>query len=362
MSRMSRTAPGDRPARFSWQLDDAVTGGHRSMEPAGALPHLATRLDADAPLGAHEAFLDVELLNIDATSYRVIRDRAGADPVRMAALVREVVADRGKLQNPWTGSGGVLVGRVDEAGDLSPVTGMAIGSRVVPLVSLIALPLRLDDVGPVDPSTPQVPARGRAVVTGRMPVAEVPDDLPLDVALTAFDVYPVAWHVRDRARPGDHVLVLGAGHAGLLAAAAGTEQVGPVGRVTVVDTSEAALGRLVTVAPGARAVRADATDAAAVVRALDDDGAGPSDLTLVCASAAGCEGTAILTTAPDGTVLFFSTATTFPAAALGVDALGTTVSLVIPNGCTPDRGGYTLDLLRANPFLLDAFRHRPGPS
>jgi L-erythro-3,5-diaminohexanoate dehydrogenase len=344
-------------ARFDWQVDPTVTGAHRSLEPPGALPHVAARLDPDAAPNEHEALVEVELLNVDATSFAVIRAQSDGDPDRMAEAIRSIVADRGKLQNPVTGSGGVLLGRLAEAGVRSPAAGLAPGTLVVPLVSLIALPLRLVTVGPVDPSSPQVPASGRAVVTGRMPVVAVPEDLPVDVALTACDVYPAAWHVRDRARPGDHVLVLGAGHAGVLAAVAAGAAVGDTGRVSVVDTSAAALERLLVVAPRSRPLLADATRASEVVASLAADGGGPADVTLVCTSAAGCEGTAILATSPDGVVLYFSTATSFHAAALGVDALSTTVRLVIPNGCTPDRAGYTFDLLRSHPALLEAFRH-----
>jgi L-erythro-3,5-diaminohexanoate dehydrogenase len=344
-------------AGFDWQLDPAVTGAHRSLEPVGALPHLATRVDPDAPANEHEAVLDVERLNIDATSFRVFRDRAGGDPERIADTIRSVVEHSGKLQNPWTGSGGVLAGRLVRAGPLSSLAGVPESTLVVPLVSLITLPLRLDSVGPVDPSTPQVPARGRAVVTGRMPCAVVPGDLPLDVALTAFDVYPAAWHVRAHARPGDHVLVLGAGHAGLLAAVAASEVVGDGGAVAVVDTSAAALERLAGVVPAALAVRGDATDPTALARALADRGARPADVTVVCTTSPGCEGSALLCTATDGTILYFSTATTFAAAALGTDALDTGVGLVVSNGCTPDRGALTLELLRGNRALWEAFRH-----
>jgi L-erythro-3,5-diaminohexanoate dehydrogenase len=346
---------------LGWRLEPAVTGMHRSRLPDGALPHIAASLDADTGPNPFEFSLDVELLNIDATSYRVIREHAGSDPAAMAALIQSIVAEHGKLQNPWTGSGGVLVGRVEEVGPRSTGVGLTRDQRVVPLVSLIALPLRLVDVGPVDPASPQVPARGRAIVTGSMPWAAVPDDLPLDVALTAFDVYPAAWHVRERAKPGDHVVILGAGHAGLLAAMAAGEAVGETGRVSVVDSSERALGRVRSVAPPARPIRADATDPLAVVNAVASDGGRLADTTVVCTNASGCEGTAILVTAASGTILFFSTATSFPAAALGTDVLGSTAELVIPNGCTPDRGAYTLELLRENPALLDSFRHRPVP-
>lgn len=212
------------------------------------------------------------MLHIDATSYRVIREHAGSDPRAIADLIRTIVAERGKMQNPWTGSGGVLVGRVDTVGAHVESKALDRGQPVVPLVSLIALPLRLVDVGPVDPGSAQIPVRGRAIVTARMPWAILPDDLPRDVALTAFDVYPAAWHVRQRARPGDHVVILGAGHAGVLAAVAAGEAVGETGRVTVIDSSDRSLQRLRSVAPPARAIRADATDPVAVGRAIEDDG------------------------------------------------------------------------------------------
>ena len=53
-------------------------------------------------------------------------------------------------------------------------------------------------------------------------------------------------------------------------------------------------------------------------------------------------------------MLFFSTATSFPAAALGADSVSSTTRLVIPNGYTADRGSYALDLLRRDPALRAA--------
>ena len=79
----------------------------RSLEPPGALPHIARVLDAASPANEYEAELDVETLAVDATSFAAIRRRSDGDPERMAATIAEIVAEHGKLQNPWTGSGGV---------------------------------------------------------------------------------------------------------------------------------------------------------------------------------------------------------------------------------------------------------------
>ena len=158
------------------------------------------------------------------------------------------------------------------------------------------------------------------------------------------------------------MLVLGAGHAGLLAAAAARAAVGPEGRVTAVDASAEALGRAAAALPATTAIRHDATDAVGVLEALRLHDLPRADLTLVCTSVPGCEGTAILATDEAGAVLFFSTATSFPAAALGADSVSSRTRLVIPNGYTDDRGSYALDLLRGSRPLRDAFEGRPGMS
>jgi len=343
-----------------WYADARLLGVERALEPPGALPHVAARLDADRPANAYEAELEVEVLCIDATSHRAIRDRCDGDPERMAATIAGIVAERGKLQNPWTGSGGILAGTVTRVGEEHWAGDLAVGERVVPLASLIAIPLRLDAVGPVSPQSAQVPVRGRAIVTGRMACAPVPTDLPLAVVLGALDVYPAASHARALAPAGGHVLVLGAGHAGLLAAAAAHEAVGPDGRVTALDASPDALARVAAALPGTTAIRHDATDPVGVIAALQGHGLPRADLTLVCTSVPGCEGTAILATDESGAVLFFSTATSFPAAALGADSLSSRTRLVIPNGYTDDRGTYALGLLRGSPALLAAFEGRPA--
>jgi L-erythro-3,5-diaminohexanoate dehydrogenase len=343
----------------AWAPDAAELGIDRAVDPPGALPHTARVLDAARPASEYEAEVTVERLGIDATSFGAIRARCEADPSRMARMIADIVAERGKLENPWTGSGGVLMGRVRTVGSRHRASELRPGDRVVPLASLIAIPLELSAVGRVDPVSPHVPVTGRAIVTGRMLCATVPPDVSARAALRVLDVYPAASHARALASSGMHVLVLGAGHAGLLAVAAAREAVGSAGRVSAVDVSPSALERAVAVDPELAAIEADVTEPLAVTAELAGRGLPPADLTLLCATVPDAEGTAIVATAPDGAVLFFSTATRFAAAALGADAIGSQARLLIPNGLTDDRGQYAFELLRQIPPLGAAFETAP---
>jgi L-erythro-3,5-diaminohexanoate dehydrogenase len=349
-------APSGGPASVATFPSPQQLGAWRSLAPAGTLCYLAERLDAASPANEFEAELDVEMLNIDATSYRQIRLACDGDARAMEEMISGIVGSRGKMQNPHTGSGGVLAGRLVKAGDFFEASGIEAGQLVVPLVSLVSLPLSLESVGPLDPSEPQVPARGRAVATGLMSLAPVPEGMSLGLFLRAIDVYPAASHTRETAPPGGHVIVIGTGHAGLCALAAAREAVGEGGEVTVIDLDERALAVAGEVDPKAHRIEADARDPAGLAWRLSALGLRPADLTLLCTNVSGCEAAAILLTASSGTVMFFSTATTFAAAGLGADSLGSLARLVIPNGYTTDRGRYLVELIGRTPPLARALQ------
>ena len=84
-------------------------GLRRVVSPKGALPQRADALDPALPLGDDELSIEVEALNVDAASFRQIESAAGGDPARIADDVLRIVQARGKLHNPVTGSGGMLI-------------------------------------------------------------------------------------------------------------------------------------------------------------------------------------------------------------------------------------------------------------
>jgi L-erythro-3,5-diaminohexanoate dehydrogenase len=99
---------------------------------------------------------------------------------------------------------------------------------------------------------------------------------------------------------------------------------------------------------------ADARDPVAVVDAVGT----PADVTVVCVDVAGCEGAAILATAPKGTIVFFSMATSFSAAALGAEGVAADVTMLVGNGYAPGHADLALSLLREEPGVRALFDER----
>jgi L-erythro-3,5-diaminohexanoate dehydrogenase len=351
-------------------------GLHRVIEPAGALPQAAWRVDPSPALWPDEVRVRVARLNLDAASFRQLSeavqgdpgssgDAAGADgghAAAMRAAVLGIVAERGKMQNPVTGSGGMLTGVVEEAGPDSPL-GLAPGDRIATLVSLSLTPLAITDgLARWDGRSEQVPCEGHAILFGRSIAAVLPADMPVPLALAVLDVCGApaltARVVRDAWGGGTPpvVAILGAaGKSGSLSAAAARE----AGARTVIGLvpTRAEADMLTKADLVDKVVIADARDPAAVAESVRAAG-GPAQVTVVCVDVPGCEGGAVLATADGGTVIFFSMATSFSAAALGAEGVAADITMLIGNGYVPGHAALALDLVRAEPGVRQIFESR----
>ncbi|HEY8206789.1 MAG TPA: L-erythro-3,5-diaminohexanoate dehydrogenase, partial [Myxococcaceae bacterium] len=164
-------------------------GLSRVVNQPGVLPQRAERLDPSLPVRDGELLLDVDSLNVDAASFKQIKDEVGGDPSKIADTIQGIVRRRGKMQNPVTGSGGMLIGRVREIGPRHPATGtLKPGDRVATLVSLTLTPLQLDEVTAVHPAIDRVDVRGHAILFASGIYAKLPADMPDTLALAALDV------------------------------------------------------------------------------------------------------------------------------------------------------------------------------
>jgi len=337
-------------------------GLHRVLEPAGVLPQAAARLDDRPELWPDEVRVRVERLNLDAASYRQLHDKHAGDGAAIRAEVLDIIRTRGKLQNPVTGSGGMLVGVVDEVGPDSRL-GLHLGDRVSTLVSLSLTPLRItDDLRDWDGGSEQVPAQGHAILFGRSVAAVLPGDLPWSLAMAVMDVCGApaltARVVEQYVGAGDAPVVAvlgGAGKSGSLSLAA-ARRAGAKRLIGVVPhETEAAL--LATAGITDEVAIADARDPVALAAAIGSAG-GPADVTVVCVDVPGCEHGALLATRDGGTVVFFAMATSFSAAALGAEGLAADVTMLIGNGFVPGHSAYAFELLRTERGVRQLFEAR----
>ena len=182
--RNAERSPPPSPSRDAFRTH---YGFHRVVAPPRSSVQAAYRVNAASVLlHPTEVLVAVDRLILDSTSARSLREKHGEDGAALRAAVAAIIKDRGKMHNPVTQSGGVLLGTVEEVGAESPL-GLKKGDRIVPLASLTCIPLRLR--GPVKAIQGEcVVVDATAVLFASSPVARCPPDIDPAVCVLGLDI------------------------------------------------------------------------------------------------------------------------------------------------------------------------------
>ncbi|MCL4407632.1 MAG: L-erythro-3,5-diaminohexanoate dehydrogenase, partial [Thermotogae bacterium] len=119
-------------------------GTHRVIDPKGVLPQPAWKIDNDvSKIYDNEILVDVLTLNIDAASFTQIKKDVGENEEKISSKILEIVNLRGKMHNPVTGSGGMLIGKIEKIGDaVKGKVNIEVGDEIATLVSLSLTPFQ----------------------------------------------------------------------------------------------------------------------------------------------------------------------------------------------------------------------------
>jgi L-erythro-3,5-diaminohexanoate dehydrogenase len=333
-------------------------GAHRVVDPPGALPQNAHKLDNTPVACENEILCDVEALNIDSASFKHIRDDCGGDARSIAEHIMQTVRDRGKQHNPVTESGGIFIGRVLKVGErLRERIDLQPGDRIASLVSLTLTPLYIESVCRVDVETGRVWIRGKAILFESGVWAKLPADIRDEVALAVLNVAGAPAQVRRMTRPGMTVAVIGADETpGMLSCVQAKARAGEGGRVIGIASERTPGADLLQRVGFLDAlVEADARNALEVSRKLAAVAPDLADLVVNCVDVPGTEMASILSAKQYGSVCFFSTSTSFTAAALGAEGVGKDVTMIIGSGYAVGHADCALQTLRDHPQLHHYF-------
>lgn len=334
-------------------------GTHRVIEPKGVLTQAAYKIDNDMTKRySNEIICDVISLNIDSASFTQIEEACNHDTEKIGQMIMSIVAERGKQQNPVTGSGGMFIGKVAYIGeDLQGKINLKVGDKIASLVSLSLTPLKINKIKAIHPEIDRVDIEGQAVLFESGIYAKLPDDMSEALALAALDVAGAPAQARRLPKKGDSVLILGAnGKSGVLCGYEALKAVGPTGNVVGVVRNPAQVAGLMELGVYTKVVVASCTEPVAVLeKALEANNGKEYDVSICCVNVENCEMSAILPVRENGTVYFFSMATSFTKAALGAEGVGKDINMMIGNGYAKDHAEITLNVLRENAKIRKLF-------
>ncbi len=335
-------------------------GVHRVIEPIGVLPQAALKIDNTMEIYDNEILIDVKTLNIDSASFTQIKQACNSDKAEMKKMIINIVKERGKMQNPVTGSGGMLIGIVKEIGPDFPDKNLKVGDKIATLVSLTLTPLQIEEITDIKLDTDQVDVKASAILFASGIYSVIPSDMPEKLALAALDVAGAPAQVDKLVHPGDTVAIIGAaGKSGILCCYQAMKKVGPTGKVIAVVRSEKRKQELLELGYTTDIVIADATNAVSVYeKVLEANNGEQVDVTINVVNLPNTEMSSILITKETGVVYFFSMATSFTKAALGAEGIGSDVTMLIGNGYTKNHDQITLNILRESDKIRKVFENK----
>lgn len=333
-------------------------GIHRVVKPLGVLTQAAEIINNDmSELYSNEMICDVISLNIDSASFRQIEESCGKDEEKMKDRILEIVNQRGKMQNPVTGSGGMFIGKISYLGEDLQNCGLKIGDTIASLVSLSMTPLKIEKIHKIHMDIDRVDVTAKAVLFESALYCKLPDDISEPLALAALDVAGAPAQTAKLVQSGNTILILGAaGKSGMLCSYEASKRVGPTGCVIGVVYNEAEKKELEDLAVCNKIVIADATKPVSLTEQVLEANEGKEfDISICCVNVNACEMSAILPVKDNGIVYFFSMTTSFTRAALGAEGVGKDITMIIGNGYTKGHAEIALSELRENRKLREIF-------
>ncbi|MDR2058389.1 MAG: zinc-binding dehydrogenase [Dysgonamonadaceae bacterium] len=335
-------------------------GTHRVITPAGTLPQPALKLDNTMEIYDNELLIDVSTLNIDSASYTQIYNTCKGDENLMKSMILSIVEERGKMQNPVTGSGGMLIGTVKTIGEnFNNATKVKEGDRIATLVSLSLTPLKIDRITAISAHSDQVDIKGQAILFESGLFAVLPGDIPEKLALAVLDVAGAPAQVDRLVTEGDMVCIIGGGgKSGILCCYQAMKNAGRYGKVIVVEYSAENAQRIKDMNLATDVIVADATNVMNVYsKVMPLTGGRGVDVTINNVNVPSTEMTSILITKGQGCVYFFSMATSFTKAALGAEGVGKDINLIVGNGYARGHAELTLNIVRESKEIRKLFEN-----
>ena len=285
-------------------------GINRVLEPKHVLPTSAWKLDNNRSIYSDELKVSIQRIHLEGTGFKQICTESNDDEKKIKQAIIDIVIRRGKLHNPVTDTGGLVMGTVEEIGqDYDNRSGLKIGDAVICNASAASIPMYIENITSVNRVFNQVEANGYAIVHSLIPLVKVPEDIPLDLLMFVFDQSGTLYRLNELVGNKERFLVVGNSMlTNLIYGYVIRQKAGEAGQITCLLDKKSntrftgcGIDRLISQV-------FDEVSFLDILRPMECmrqlDAESYYDLSINCAEIPGAETINILATKPGGTVMF----------------------------------------------------------
>ena len=138
-------------------------GLERVIEPKNSMPVAAWKLDNSPELRKGELRVALKSISIERDSFNQICSICGYNEDKIRERILKIVSERGKMHNPYTGTGALFTGIIDEIDGDYPGDELKKGDTVICVTSITGLPLKITDIGEIDMQYARISCEGHAI-------------------------------------------------------------------------------------------------------------------------------------------------------------------------------------------------------
>lgn len=185
-------------------------GIQRVLEPQHVLPTSAWKLDNGRTIYPNELKVSIQRIHLEGTGFKQICTEFNDDDKKIKQAIIDMVIRRGKLHNPVTDTGGLVLGVVEEIGkDYENSQGLKVGDLVICNASAASMPMYIESISNVDRAYNQVEAKGYVIAHDKIPIVKAMDDISSDMLMFAFDQSGTLYRLKTLLEGKEKFLIVG---------------------------------------------------------------------------------------------------------------------------------------------------------
>lgn len=185
-------------------------GIHRVLEPKGAVPVTAWKMDNSRDLDPREARLAIERIHLEKSGFEQICSQCEYDESKMIQRIKDIIEKRGKLHNPFTETGGMVYGRIEEMGKIfESQRKLKIGDEFLCLVTLTAIPIYIEEIEEIDFNYGQLKVKGYAIIFEDTTAYSDVVSADIKYTMAALEEAGSLYGVYEAAKKADNIAIVG---------------------------------------------------------------------------------------------------------------------------------------------------------
>ena len=185
-------------------------GIKRVLEPQHVLPTSAWKLDNGRNIYPDELKVSIKRIHLEGTGFKQICTESNDDEKKIKQTIVDMVIRRGKLHNPITDTGGLVMGVVEEIGpEYNNVNELKVGELVICNASAASLPMYIEDIVSIDRAYNQVEAKGYVMLHNHIPVVKTPEGISSEMLMFAFDQSGTLYRLKSLLGENKKFLIVG---------------------------------------------------------------------------------------------------------------------------------------------------------